>query len=155
EGETVGFQVTLVDHQQPVLVAQVEEPRVGRIVAGPHRVDVVLLHQHDVGPHGGRVQGAAGFRVPLVPVHAPGLDDVPVEPDPPVADLDPAETDPEADVAVRAGQHRIVQAGTLVRPGLGVRDQVLGVRLGAGDAEFGYRQHGRAARVDSEDAGAA
>ena len=130
QGETVGLQVALVDHQQPVLVAQVEEPRVRRVVAGPHRVDVVLLHQHDVGPHGGLVQAAAGFRMPLVPVHAAELDNVPVEPDLPVADLDAAEPDPEADVAARAGQDRVVQPGMFVRPGLG-RDAVLGRRPSA------------------------
>ena len=151
--ETVGLQVALVDHQQPVLVAQVEEPRVRRVVAGPHRVDVVPLHQHDVRPHGGLVQAAAGFRMPLVPVHAAELDDMPVEPDLPVADLDAAEADPEADVPARAGQDRVVQAGVFVRPGLG-RDAVFGAGRGAGDAEFRYRQRGRAAGLHPEDAGA-
>ena len=36
-------------------------------MAGPHRIDVVPLHQHDVGPHGGLVQAAARFGMPLVP----------------------------------------------------------------------------------------
>ena len=128
--ETVGLQVALVDHQQAVLVAQVEEPRVRRVVAGPHRVDVVLLHQHDVGPHGGLVQAAPGHRMPLVPVHAAELDSVPVEPDLPVAYLDAAEADPEADLAARAGQDRVVQPGVFVRPGLG-RDAVLGAPAAA------------------------
>jgi hypothetical protein len=155
EGEPVGFQVALVDHQQPVLVAQVEEPRVGRIMTGPHRVDVVPFHQHDVRPHGRLVQAAAGFRMPLVPVHAAEPDDVPVEPDLPVADLDAAEPDPEPDVPAGAGQDRVVQAGVFVRPGLG-RDVPArgraGTGLGAGDAEFRYRQRGRAVGVDAEDA---
>src|SRR6185369_3111433 len=152
--ETVGLQVALVDHQQAVLVAQVEEPRVRRVVAGPDRVDVVLLHQHDVGSHGGLVQAAPGHRMPLVPVHAAELDSVPVEPDLPVAYLDAAEADPEADLAARAGQDRVVQPGVLVRPGLG-RDPVLGAGRGAGDAEVRYRQRRRAVGVDSEGAGAA
>ena len=133
ERETVGLQVTLVDHQQAVLVAQVQEPRVRRVVAGPHRVDVVLLHQHDVGPHGGLVQAAARHRMPLVPVHAAELDGVPVEPDLPVADLDAAEPDPEADLPARAGQHRVVQPGVLVRPGLG-RDRMPGAVPGPASA---------------------
>ena len=153
QGETVGLQVTLVDHQQAVLVAQVEEPRVRRVVAGPHRVDVVPLHQQDVGPHGGLVQAAARFGMPLVAVHPAELHRAAVEPDLPVADLDAAEPDPEADVPARTGQDRVVQPGMLVRPGLG-RDPVLGTGRGAGDAELRYRQRGRAAGLHPEDAGA-
>ena len=63
------------------------------------------------------------------------------------------ETDPEADLAARAAQHRVVQPGVFVRPGLG-RDPVLGAGVGAGDAEFRYRQCGRAVGVDGEEAGA-
>jgi hypothetical protein len=55
---------------------------------------------------------------------------------------------------MRTGQDGVVQAGMFVRPGLGVRDPMLGIRLGVGDAEFRYRQGGRAAGVEPEDAGA-
>jgi len=41
-----------------------------------------------------------------------------------------------------------------VRPGLGV-DAMRGPGLGGGDAEFRDRHHGRAVRVDPEDAGVA
>ena len=48
---------------------------------------------------------------------------------------------------------RVVEAGVFVRPGLG-GDEVFRAGRGAGDAEFRYRQRGRAAGLHPEDAGA-
>jgi len=92
----MGLKITLVHHQQPELVTQIEESRVRRIVTSPHRVDVVLLHQDDIRPHRGLVEAAARLGMPLVPVHATELHRAAVEPDLPVPDLDAAEPDPEA-----------------------------------------------------------
>ncbi len=153
--EAVGLQVALVDHQQPVLVAQVEEPRIRRVVAGPHGVDVVPLHQDDVRPHGGLVQGTARLGVPFVPVHAAELDRAAVEPDQPVPHLDAAEPDPEGDVPARAGQDGVVQPGLLVRPGLGGRERVPGAGRGPGQAQLRYRHRGRPVGVHPQGGGAA
>ena len=148
----MGFQVTLVDDQQPVLVAQVAEARVGRVVAGPHGVDVVPFHQHHVRPHGGLVQRAAGLGVPLVPVHAAELHGPAVEPDLAAGHLDAAEADPEADLAGRAGQGRGVQPGPLVGPGLDGGDVVVRAGGDAIQAEFGDRQGGRDISLDAQQA---
>ena len=78
--EAVGLQIALVDHPQAQLVAQVEEGRVRRIVAGADRVDVVLLHQQQIAAHRLRVQGAPVARVELMAVDA-------AQQDPPAVDL--------------------------------------------------------------------
>jgi len=55
---------------QPVLVAQVEERGVVRVVAGAHRVAVVALHRDDVVDHVLARYGFAAQRVVVVSVHA-------------------------------------------------------------------------------------
>ncbi len=60
----------LVDDVEPVLVAEVVETRIVRIVRGADRVDVVPLHQHHVPHHGLERHGPAEIGVMLVPVDA-------------------------------------------------------------------------------------
>jgi hypothetical protein len=150
--EAVGLQVALVHHPQSVLVAQLEKTRVGRIVAGADRIDVVPLHQEDVGQHGGLIQGAAGLRVKLVPVHAPEQDPPPVDPQQAVLDRDRTEPDLQGDGLATGTQLGVVQPWHLGRPRLDGEP----VRPGRGDvtqAELGYRERGGHRGVDPEDAG--
>ena len=43
--------IRLVDHIETEFVAEIEEPRVVRVVRAPHGIHVVLLHQHQIGTH--------------------------------------------------------------------------------------------------------
>jgi hypothetical protein len=86
----VAFQVGLIDHVQAVPVAQVEEVRVRRVMAGANGVDVVLLHQEHVAEHVLAGHGAPVVRVVLVAVHAPQFDRLAVDEHPPVLEFHPA-----------------------------------------------------------------
>ncbi len=116
--EPVGLQVALVHDQQAVLVAQVEEVRMRRVVAGAHRVQVVALHGEHVGTHHVAAHSAATAGVELVAVDAAELHPGTVEQQQPVADLDPPEPDPHLDGLARADHPRPVQPGRLRRPRL-------------------------------------
>ena len=67
---SMGFDVRLIDHVDPVLVAEVDKARIGGGMGATNGVDVVLLHQLEIPPHGGLVDAATPGRVELVTVHA-------------------------------------------------------------------------------------
>jgi hypothetical protein len=77
--ETVSLEIALVDHPQAVLVAQIEEVRVWRVVTTSHCVDVVPLHQQDILEHDLHRDGPALVGVKLVPVHTPEHDSATVD----------------------------------------------------------------------------
>ncbi len=66
--EPVGLQVALDHDPQAVLVAQIEERRVGRAVRGAYGVDVVPLHRQHVVAHVVHGDAAATVGMELVPV---------------------------------------------------------------------------------------
>jgi hypothetical protein len=75
----VGLHVGLRHHEQTVLVAQLVEARVIRVVGGAHRVEVVLLHQHDVAFNAVHTDHAALEVVVVVTVHPVQLEVVAVD----------------------------------------------------------------------------
>ncbi|MEZ5322114.1 MAG: hypothetical protein R2698_08595 [Microthrixaceae bacterium] len=66
----MALDIGLVDHVEPVLVAQVVEPGIVGVVGAAHCVDVVCLHQLDVPPHRRLVDRAAPHRIELVTIDA-------------------------------------------------------------------------------------
>ena len=151
--EPVGLQVALVDHVQPVGVAQLQEPGVGRVVAGPDGVEVVALHQQDVGQHHLLGHGPAQVGVELVAVDPAEQHPAAVDPEQPVADLDRPEADPQGHPLAGRGEPALVQPGRLGRPGRHRREPD---RLAGGDVdpELGHGQAGRDVGVDPQGAGA-
>ncbi|CAM4177334.1 hypothetical protein KIPE111705_43800 [Kibdelosporangium persicum] len=117
-GEAVGFQVAFVDHPQPVLVAQVEEGRVRRVVRGADGVDVVLFHQQYVGQRGFVRHSAAQGRVVFVPVDALQQDACAVDLELTVLNGHCAEADPHRHALVVGGQVTVVQPGDFGCPRL-------------------------------------
>ena len=84
----VAFHIVLVDHIQAQLVAQAVQGAAVRIVAGPHRVDIVPLHQDQVPPDLLLRHGPAGLPAEVVPVGALENDPHTVHPDHTVHDFD-------------------------------------------------------------------
>ncbi len=93
----VRLDVRLVDDVEPVLVGQLVPARVVRVVARAHAVDVGLLHQRDVAPHGLQRHVPAGERIVLVAVHAPEAHGHVVHQQQPAAHLHPPEPHPPHD----------------------------------------------------------
>jgi hypothetical protein len=93
----VRLDVGLVLHVEAVLVAERVPALVVRVVARPHGVDVVTLHQDDVFDHHLARRHLPEVGVVLVPVDA--LDDrgAPVDENLPVPDLARAEAEPPRD----------------------------------------------------------
>ena len=87
--------VGLVHDIQAVPVAQVQEVRVRRVVAGADAVHVVLLHQHDVPLHVLARHGIAAVRVRVVVVDPAQFDGDAVDEQLLVGDPNVAETDGE------------------------------------------------------------
>ena len=116
--EPVRLQVALVDHVQPVLVAQDEEVRVRRVVAGADRVDPGPLHQQYVVQHVLLGQRATAVGVELVPVDPVEEHAVAVHGEHTVGDRDRAEADPQPDVTTLGPHHAVVQARALGAPRL-------------------------------------
>ena len=56
---------------ETILVAQLVEARIVRVVGTTHRVDVVFLHQPQVTLHVLQINHGASDRVRIVPVDAP------------------------------------------------------------------------------------
>ena len=71
--EGVTLDVRLVDHVEPVLVAEREQPRIVRVVAGADRIEIELLHEFDVAAHQLDRNGLAPLRIQIVPVDAEEL----------------------------------------------------------------------------------
>ncbi len=91
----MALHVGLVEHVQAVLVAQIEEGGIVRVVSGAHGVDVVLLHQLYIAAQVFEVERLARHFVVIVAVD-PGHHDLgPVHPQAPVPHLHAGETDPE------------------------------------------------------------
>lgn len=86
-GEPVAFQIGLVHDPQPNLIGQAVEGRVRRVVGAAQRVDVVLLHEHEVAPDELGRYGTAESRVVIVAVHAPEPDGLAVDLDQPVLEF--------------------------------------------------------------------
>lgn len=134
--------VALVDDPQAVGVAQVEERGVGRIVAGADGVDVVALHEFDVGD--GELAGhdPSGIRVELMAVDAPEDDTAAVDLELAVLDGDGAEADAYGDAFGVGVDLALVQPGFLGAPRRHVRDlgrppggQIGDAQLGDGDPD--------------------
>ena len=118
----VALQIGLVHHVDPVLIAQLVPRRLVGVVAGAHRVDVVAEEHHHGRVHVRLTDGPAGLRAPLVAVHPPEHQPLPVEQDHAVPYLQAAE-------AGLAGRHlhdpppgaerqrHLVQRRGLVAPG--------------------------------------
>ncbi len=125
-GKAVGLHVSLRHHEQTVLVAQLVEARVVRVVGGAHRVEVVLLHQHDVALHPVHADGAALEMVVVVTVHPVQLEIAAVDVEEAVLDLDLAHPDPLRDhlqqlpLSVVEGEHQLIEVGILGAPQMGV-----------------------------------
>ena len=118
----MALDVRLVDDVQPELVAEIEEARIVRVVRAPDGVDVVLLHQQQIGAHVVDGDGLAPLGMVIVAIHAPHHDAPPVDEQVAVAHLDRAEADDDAHCldhrAVRIDQRHDhpVATGTLGRP---------------------------------------
>ncbi|MNQ79481.1 hypothetical protein D3C85_944270 [compost metagenome] len=96
-GEAVGLHVGLRHHEQAVLVAQLVEAWVIRVVGGAHRVEVVLLHQHYVALHPIHADGPALEVIVVVAVHPVQLEVLAVDIKQAVLDGDLAHPDPLRD----------------------------------------------------------
>ena len=96
-GKAVGLHVGLRHHEQAVLVAQLVEARVVRVVGGTYRVEVVLLHQHDIAFNTIHADRAALEVVVVVAVHPVQLEVVAVDVEEPIFDLDFTHPDPLRD----------------------------------------------------------
>ena len=74
------FDVGLVDQIQAVLITQIVPLRIVRIVAGPHGVQIKLLHYLDIADHRLDRDRVAGHRFVLVPVGTFQVDPLAVDP---------------------------------------------------------------------------
>ena len=72
--EAVGLEVRLGHHHETDLVAHLVEARVVGVVGGPHRVDVVPLHELQIAAHPVHADGPAPVVVVVVAVDAAHLD---------------------------------------------------------------------------------
>ena len=90
----VALDVRLGHHVESVLVAEVVEVGIVRIMRQPHRVDVVPLHQENVLQHDFTRDGASIVVCRLMPVHALELDRLAVVKENVPLDLDLAEARP-------------------------------------------------------------
>jgi Alpha-L-fucosidase len=146
--EALRLQVALVQYPHAELVAQVEEGRVRRVVAGAYRVDVVLLHQLKVGEHGGGGQRATEVGVELVPVDPAQQDRRSVHPQLTVHDGHGAEADAQRGALSRRVHDGVVQPRCLRAPRLHRHHvRVAGRPV---DAEFRHRDPRRRGGLDPQ-----
>ena len=75
----VAFGICLIDHVQAEFIAHIEEPCIIWVVRATNSVDVVLLHQHQVGTHVVNADCFALIRVMIVTVHTPNHDALPID----------------------------------------------------------------------------
>ena len=92
----VGLQIRLPDDIQTVFIAELQEIRVIRVVAGAHGVDVMGFQVLYIPQHLLPADGAAGATAPLVAVHALEHDTLAVQKHPAVFQLKFAQTDFQA-----------------------------------------------------------
>ncbi|MNM64674.1 hypothetical protein D3C81_760820 [compost metagenome] len=125
-GKTVGLHVGLRHHEQTVLVAQLVEARIVRVVGGPYRVEVVLLHQHDIAFNTVHADRAALEVVVVVTVHPVQLEVVTVDMEETILDLDFAHPDPLRDhlqqlaLTVVEGELQLIEVRVFGAPQMGV-----------------------------------
>ena len=92
----VRLHIGLVDHVDPVPVAELVPKRIVGVMGGAHRVDVEALHEPDVRDHAFPGHSAAPFRIVFVAVHPFQTDRFPVEQKAAVPDLHLAKTETAA-----------------------------------------------------------
>ncbi|MNG95990.1 hypothetical protein D3C79_550410 [compost metagenome] len=125
-GKTVGLHVGLRHHEQAVLVAQLVEARIVRVVGGAHRVEVVLLHQHDIAFNTVHADRAALEVVVVVTVHPVQLEVVTVDVEEAILDLDFTHPDPLRDhfqqlaLTVVEGELQLIEVRVFGAPQMGV-----------------------------------
>jgi hypothetical protein len=147
--EAVGLEVALVHDVQAVLVAQLEEAGVRRVVAGADSVDVVPLHQQHVVEHVLLGDGPAAVGVELVPVHPAQQHPVAVDGEQPVLDPDRAEPHPQVDALACRHDRRVVEPGHLGAPRLHALDPHLLAR-GHVDPQLGDEHPRISGNVDAQ-----
>ena len=149
--EPVRLQVALVDHPHAQLVAELQKARVRRVVAGAYGIDVVLLHQQQIGAHHLLGQRAAVVRMPLVPVDALQDDAPAVHGQEAAGDRHGTEPDRDLHPLALGGEHAAVQPGHLGRPGLDGVDVVRPGRRHVGQAQLRHGQPRRHRGVHAQD----
>jgi len=90
---SVRFDVCLIDHIDPILVAEIVPKRIVRIMTGAHRIHVEHFHQPYVVFHLFPAENVYGFRIMLVTVDAFNEDPFSVDKEIWSFDLDCAEAD--------------------------------------------------------------
>ena len=130
----------------------------GRVVAGPDRVEVVALHQQHVGQHDVLVDGPTQVGMELVAVDPPEQDPAAVDGQQAVPDGDGPEADAQRHPLAGRGELAVVQPGRLGRPRLdGLQPhRVPGghVHPQLGHLQLGHLQAGGDVGVDPQGAGA-
>ena len=122
----MGLHVGLRHHEQAVLVAQLVEARVVRVVGGTYRVEVVLLHQHDIAFNTIHADRAALEVVVVVAVHPVQLEVVAVDVEEPIFDLDFTHPDPLRDhfqqlaLTVVEGELQLIEVRVFGTPQMGI-----------------------------------
>ena len=149
--EPVGLQVALVDDVQADLVAQVEEPRVRRVVAGTHGIEIVGLHEKHVAEHLLLRNGPALIGVELAPVD-PAADPTAVDGQQPIDHRHRAEPDPDRDPFAAGGDRGLVEPRLLRAPRLHALDPG-GLAGSEVQAQLGHGEPGRNVSVDTQGAG--
>ena len=130
--EAVRLVVVLEHHVQPELVAQVEQPRVRRVVRCTDGVDVERLHELQVGAGPVLVEHAPSRVVHLVAVDAEQRQGTTVQQPRTVHDLRPPEPDTQRHGLGRGRDRGVVQPWRLRAPrldGPGIHGRDAGVRL--------------------------
>ncbi len=128
-GEAVAFQISLRHHEQAIEIAQLVKARIVGVMGGAHRVDVVLLHQHDVALHPRHIDGAPFAVIVIVAVDAVQLEVASVDVHQPVAHRDLAETHPlrhhaqQVAGAVIQAEQQLIQIGIFRIPLLRAADR--------------------------------
>ncbi len=116
------FNVRLIDHIEPVLVAQGIEVGMIGVVRGAHGIEVELLHQAHVLFHIGARHGMATGWVVLVSVYATDQQSLAVDPQLPAANLHRAKTDLSAfdieylALAIFKAQYQGIEIGCFIGP---------------------------------------
>ena len=117
----VGFDVPFIDDIEAEAVAQREPPRVIRVMAGAHRIDIQFLHDTDIPDHVGDGDHIALVRVQFVAVGALDQDRLAVDLELDVFDRDGPETERNGralgePVAVKGADFQRIEVRGLGRP---------------------------------------
>mmetsp|Transcript_59326 Transcript_59326/g.171921 ORF Transcript_59326/g.171921 Transcript_59326/m.171921 type:complete len:200 (-) Transcript_59326:739-1338(-) len=97
EVDPMAFDICLVHDIKAVLIAELVEQRIVRIMRATDRIKVVSLHQFDVLEHRFATDDMAGVRVMLMPVHATDRQFLPIEEQAGLPDLHGSETNCDRD----------------------------------------------------------